>query len=265
MPVSVDTDRLAEELPKIFNLALPQMEAGNIHRDPTVRHYGIKADVLKEGEGGHYWLIAGGDVVLFASSQVPAAERHIWNPTFERLLTTLEITRDEELALRKLTNEVLMLLRERHPEHDFQHDEKGIRGRNRVVFLSNLHREVRAAPARRDQIIEHFVRSLGQSMDLTLGQESWEDAQPRLLPLLKPRLPRLRFRQPFFTRKRMACQCDNLLCPAEQRYFPVRHHCGRGPMADGSRRRSPSGHSKTCAGSTGRPKWKGRGNGTEGE
>ena len=187
MPVSVDTDRLAEELPKIFNLALPQMEAGNIHRDPTIRHYGIKADVLKEGEGGHYWLIAGGDVVLFASSQVPAAERHIWNPTFEHLLTTLEITRDEELALRKLTNEVLMLLREQHPEHDFQHDEKGIRGRNRVVFLSNLHREVRAAPARRDQIIDHFVRSLGQSMDLTLGQETWEDAQPRLLPLLKPR------------------------------------------------------------------------------
>ena len=103
------------------------------------------------------------------------------------LLTTLEITRDEELALRKLTNEVLTLLRQRHPEHDFEHDEKGIRGRNRVVFLSNLHREVRAAPARRDQIIEHFVQSLGQSMDLTLGQETWEDAQTRLLPLLKPR------------------------------------------------------------------------------
>jgi hypothetical protein len=40
-----------------------------------LRHYGVKADVRTEGEGGHYWLIAGGDVVLFASSQVPAAER----------------------------------------------------------------------------------------------------------------------------------------------------------------------------------------------
>ena len=141
----------------------------------------------KEGEGGHYWLIAGGDVVLFASSQVPAAERDIWNPTFEHLMATLEITRDEELALRQLANEVLALLRERHPEQDFQHDEKGIRGRNRVVFLSNLHREVRSAPARRDQIIQHFVKSLGQSMDLPLGEETWEDAQTRLLPLLKPR------------------------------------------------------------------------------
>jgi uncharacterized protein YtpQ (UPF0354 family) len=187
MPVSVDTDRLADELPKILTQVLPHMEGGNVRRDPTLRHYGVKADAQKEGEGGHYWLIAGGDVVLFASSQVPAAESHIWNPNFEHLLATLEITRDEELALRQLANEVLELLRQQHPDQDFQHDEKGIRGRNRVVFLSNLYREVRASPGRRAQIMQHFVQSLGQSADLPLGQESWEDAQPRLLPLLKPR------------------------------------------------------------------------------
>ncbi len=187
MPVSVDSDRLAEELPKILSQALPHMEGGNVRRDPTLRHYGVKADVHKEGEGGHYWMIAGGDVVLFASSQLPAAERHIWNPTFDQLMATLQITRDEELALRQLTNEVLTLLRERHPEQDFRLDEKGIRGLNSVVYLSNLHREVRAAPARRGQIIQHFVQSLGESTDLSLGQESWEDARARLLPLLKPR------------------------------------------------------------------------------
>jgi uncharacterized protein YtpQ (UPF0354 family) len=102
-------------------------------------------------------------------------------------MATLEITRDEELALRQLTNEVLVLLRKRYPKQHFQLDKKGIRGHNRIVYLSNLHREVRAAPARRDQIIRHFVQSLGQSMDLSLGQESWEEAQARLLPVLKPR------------------------------------------------------------------------------
>ena len=56
-----------------------------------------------------------------------------------------------------------------------------------MVFLSNLYKEVRAAPAARARIIQHFVESLGQSMDLPLGEESWEDAQARLLPLLKPR------------------------------------------------------------------------------
>jgi uncharacterized protein YtpQ (UPF0354 family) len=187
MPVSVDSERFAEELPKILTQVLPHMQGGNVRRDPTLRHYGVKADVHKEGEGGHYWLIAGGDVVLFASSQVPMAERDAWNPAFERLMSTLEITRDEELALRQLTNEVLVQLRERHPEQDFRLDEKGIRGRNRVVFMSNLYREVRSSPARRAEIIEHFVKSLGQSMDLPLGQESWEEAEGRLLPLLKPR------------------------------------------------------------------------------
>jgi uncharacterized protein YtpQ (UPF0354 family) len=187
MPVSVDSERMADDLPKILTQVLPHMEGENVRRDPTLHHYGVKADMTKEGEGGHYWLIAGGDVVLFASSQVPVAERHIWNPPFDRLMASLEITRDEELALRQLTNEVLVLLRERHPEQDFQHDEKGIRGKNRVVFLSNLHREVREAPDRRAQIIKHFVKSLGQSMDMPMGQETWEEAKPRLLPLLKPR------------------------------------------------------------------------------
>lgn len=187
MPVSLDTTRLAEELPKILSQVLPNMEGSNVRRDPTLRHYGVKADAHKDGEGGHFWLIAGGDVVLFASSQVPVAEGDVWNPLFDRLLTTLEITRDEELALRQLTNEVLAQLRQRHPEQDFQLDEQGIRGRNRVVYMSNLYREVRESPDRRDEIILHFVQSLAQSMDLPLGEESWEDAQPRLLPLLKPR------------------------------------------------------------------------------
>ncbi len=74
MPVSVDSDRLADDLPRIFSQALPQMQGRNVRRDPTLRHYGVKADVHKDDEAGHFWMIAGGDVVLFASSQVPAAE-----------------------------------------------------------------------------------------------------------------------------------------------------------------------------------------------
>ncbi len=187
MPVSLDSSRVADELPKILEQVLPKMEGGNIRPDPTLRHYGVKADVHKEGEGGYFWLIAGGDVVLFASTQLPIAERDFWNPVFDRVMATLQITREEELALRQLTNEVLMLLRERHPDLDFRADEKGIRGRDRVVYLSNLHREVQSSPKRRTEIIQHFVKGLGQSIDLPLGEETWEDAQTRLLPLLKPR------------------------------------------------------------------------------
>ncbi len=82
---------------------------------------------------------------------------------------------------------MLELLRQQHPEQDFQLDEKGIRGRNRVVFLGNLHREIREAPAHCAGIIQHFVQGLGQSVELPLGEETWDEAQARLLPLLKPR------------------------------------------------------------------------------
>jgi hypothetical protein len=163
------------------------MEASNLRPDPTLRHHGLKADIRKEGEGGNYWLVAGGDVVLFASTQVPVAERDEWNPAFERVMASLQITRDEQLFLHKLAGELLEQLRRRYPDQDFRLDEQGIRGKNRVVFLSNLAREVRASPARRTEILKHFVDSLGQSATEEMGYETWEEACAQLVPVLKPR------------------------------------------------------------------------------
>ena len=188
MPVSVDSDRLAEELPKILNQVLPQMQGGNVRRDPTLRHYGVKADVHKEGEGGHYWLIAGGDVVLFASSQLPAAERDIWNPTFEHLMATLEITRDEELALRQLTNEVLALLRQRHPEQDFRARREGDpRAQPRRVPEqppSGGPRGARPVGPRSSSI---SCRAWANPWICRWGRKPGKRRRARLLPLLKPR------------------------------------------------------------------------------
>ena len=188
MPVSVDTARLADELPEMLRQVIrPGVREAEVRRDPTLRHHGVKVDSQAEGQGGHHWLIAGGDLVLYASTDVPAAERDVWNPIFERLLASLEITREDELALRQLADEVLVLLRERHPEEGFRLEERGIRGGNRVVYLGNLHREVQAAPARRSEIIRHFVRTLGDPIDPSLAHGTWPEAQGRLLPILKPR------------------------------------------------------------------------------
>jgi uncharacterized protein YtpQ (UPF0354 family) len=187
MPMSVDTDRLAEDLPKLMQQSMPQFEADNLRQDTSLHHYGLKADMRKEGEGGHYWIVTGGDVVLFASSQVPVAERDTWNPPFEKLMASLQITRDDALFLRKVANDVLHQLRERHPEQDFKFDEKGIRGQNRVVFLSNLYREVRESPKRRDEIIKNFVENLSLSAESAMGEEAWEDVREHILPVLKPR------------------------------------------------------------------------------
>jgi uncharacterized protein YtpQ (UPF0354 family) len=188
LPMSVDTEQLASELPRLLAQTLEQKgEAPQLRPDPSLRHYGVKADATKEGEGGNYWVVAGGDVVLFASTQVPAAEREQWNPLFEKVMASLQITREEELFLRKVANEVLLGLRQRYPEQDFEFNEQGIRGRNRVVYLSNLYRQVKASPARREHIIREFIENLSLSTDTTLGEETWEEVREHLLPVLKPK------------------------------------------------------------------------------
>jgi uncharacterized protein YtpQ (UPF0354 family) len=186
LPMSVDTDRLAEDLPKLMREALPKFEAENLRPDPTLRHHGLKADIRKDGQGGHYWIVAGGDVVLFASSQVPEGERDNWNPPFDRLMESVQITRDDELLMRRVANEVLVALRERNPEEEFEFDGKGIRGRGQVVNLGNVYREVRTSPKHRAKIIKHFVEGLSQSAAAPLGTETWDEARPQIVPVLKP-------------------------------------------------------------------------------
>jgi uncharacterized protein YtpQ (UPF0354 family) len=103
-------------------------------------------------------------------------------------MASLQITRDEQLVMRKLANEVLLQLRNRHPDQEFEFDEKGIRGKNRVVFLGNLFREVRAAaPGRRQEIVQHFIDNLSLSAELPMGYELWEEVRDQILPVLKPR------------------------------------------------------------------------------
>lgn len=188
LPMSVDTEKLAEELPKLMQQTLDQSGLKDLRKDPKLRHYGLVADMAKEGQGGHSWIVAGGDVVLFASTQVPVGERDAWNPPFQQLMASLQITRDDELIMRKVANDVLLQLRERHPEQNFEFDEDNkIRGRDQVVYLSNLYREVRSSPSRRDSIIKRFVDTLSTPGTADIGSEVWEECRGRILPVLKPR------------------------------------------------------------------------------
>jgi len=187
LPVSADTDKLAEALPKLMRQGMQEAQAENIRVDPTLRHYGLIADMTREGEGGHYWIVAGGDVVLFASTQVPAGERGTWNPLFHAVMASLQITRDQQLQDVKLAGEVLGLLQERHPDQEFTMEDGKIRGRNQVVYLGNLAREIQGAPTRRAQIIQRFVDSLSHPDMADVGQEEWPAIQGMVFPMLKPR------------------------------------------------------------------------------
>ncbi len=187
LPMSVDTERLAEDLPKLMEQCLEKFEASNLRRDPSLHHYGLKADMGKDDQGGHYWIVAGGDLVLFASSQVPLGEKDEWNPPFDKVMASLEITRDAELLYRKVANEVLAELQKRQPDQEFEFDEKGIRGKNQVVYLSSLYREIKQAPHRQAELIKHYVENLSKTQDMNMGHETWEEVQAHILPVLKPR------------------------------------------------------------------------------
>jgi uncharacterized protein YtpQ (UPF0354 family) len=188
LPFSVDTDRLQQDLPELMRQALQNAEAKDLRRDDSLRHYGLVADTTKEGEGGHYWIVAGGDVVLFASSQVPAAERDVWNPQFQELMRSLQITRDDHLFRRQVANELLAELRRQHPEQEFEYGaDNKIHGRDRVVYLSNVLREVREAPERREQIIARFVEKIFAPGTEQLGHEVWDEICGNVVPVLKHR------------------------------------------------------------------------------
>ena len=187
MPASLDTDRLGDDLMQLFRQSLAEADATNYRDDPALYHHSLKADITKPGEAGNYWIIAGGDLVLFASSQVPAAERDVWNPPFEQLMASLRITREEELAARKLASEVLKRLRDLHPEQDYEFDDTGIVGRDHRLSVDNLYREIRNKPGIREELIERFIEAVSPKNRSSMGYEEWSEVSRRIVPVLKPR------------------------------------------------------------------------------
>jgi uncharacterized protein YtpQ (UPF0354 family) len=186
LPVSIDTDAMEIDLPAMFKRVINEGEGANVRCDPTLQHFGLKADITKDHEGGHFWIIMGGDLVLFASSQVPVNERDTWNPQFDHVMSSLEISRDRELLLRKTADEVHRRLRELHPDQDYFLESDGIRGRDGRISLANVYKQVEASPERRRKIVAEFIDGLASVTEHRLGHEPIEQVREDILPVLKP-------------------------------------------------------------------------------
>lgn len=190
MPMRLDTDRITDELPKVFRQVMGTSRAANLRADESLRHPGMKSDLAAEGEGGHFWLLAGGDLVLFASTQVPEKERGIWNPLYDRVMASLVITRDDELLHVQVVDEIMKRLQTHYPDQKFTQTSDGIRGEKFHVYLSNVYREVHAAPERLKTIVDEFVAGILASApsddEASPGSEAWEDVRHDVLPIVKP-------------------------------------------------------------------------------
>jgi uncharacterized protein YtpQ (UPF0354 family) len=188
MPLSVDSDQLVDALPAMMNETVAKNEAVNPRPDPSLQHLAWVADRTKKGEAGHLWLVTAGDVLLLATSQVPAAEADHWNPLFQQVMSSLRVTRDDELLVRRATVDLLTKLRDRHPEQGFEFEDNKIRGKEQVIYLGNFYREVCASPDRSSEIIERFVETIGRpNVAGGIGAEPWENVRDCILPVLKPR------------------------------------------------------------------------------
>src|SRR5262245_53919209 len=187
LPMSVDTTQIVDDLPMLMEKSMGETGAINVRKDDSLRHYGLVADLVKSDDGGNCWLVAGGDLVLLATTQMPPAERGDWNPAFFKMMASLQITRDDELAARQIANEVLERLQEKHPDQDFAFDNNNIKGKNQVVYLSNIQREIRASPKRKEEIITRFVNTLSQPANSDIGFEEWYKVKGCIIPVLKPR------------------------------------------------------------------------------
>src|SRR5258707_1831478 len=58
LPMSVDTARLKEELPKLMEKSLEKTEATNLRQDDTLKDYALIVDMTKASEGGNYCNVA---------------------------------------------------------------------------------------------------------------------------------------------------------------------------------------------------------------
>jgi uncharacterized protein YtpQ (UPF0354 family) len=215
LPARIDTDRMHDDLPKLFQQALDKAEATNLRRDESLQHFGLKADRVGEGDGGNYWIVTGGDLVLFASSQVPEAEREAWNPLFEQVMSSLKVTREDDHARVKLAIELCGALREAYPDQDYHLEEDGVRGKDHRLSVDNLFREIRDAPDRKERLLKKFVEAVAPSRYSKYGHEQWEEVAHRVFPVLKPR----NYIRPGTTTERLIIQewlLDVVICYAIQ-------------------------------------------------
>lgn len=188
LPVRADTEKLCADLGRLFADALGQLQWACLREDRSLLHFALKADSTgPANNGGCYWLVAGGDVVLFASTQVPTVEREHWSAAFDLLMASLEITRGDELFALRVTDALLERLGARFPARDFARDEAGrIRSGEWLISPANLIRGIRRAPARRDELIDEFIRGLVATGDDAPAAAHLEAVGELILPLPKP-------------------------------------------------------------------------------
>ena len=119
LPIRVESDQVGYGLREILHQAMGSSTA-EIREDDSLRHMALTAASPEEENGGSFWLIAGGDLILLASTKFPSSERHPWKDCFARVMATSQITRDAETTELRVRRKLLERLRRQFPDAGFE-------------------------------------------------------------------------------------------------------------------------------------------------
>jgi hypothetical protein len=186
LPVRIESELATEELGRIFQEALAGRTT-HVERDHSLRHYSLKGSTGVAGDGGSLWLVAGGRLVLFATTQFPAGERGTWEPRFAAVLASIEISGARSEAELRVTRKLVERLRERFPDQEFDLDGDQVRSGGMVLLPGNVVRNVLRDPESEEALIADFFTNLSFIGDDAPSNEKLDSVRSLITPLLKPK------------------------------------------------------------------------------
>ena len=171
-----------------FALLLEKAGSRNARPDPTVIHPCMTADRNEEGQGGQRWVVMEDDLILGISTTFPAEEQHIYQPLFERMLSSFRVNRKREGLWIRTATRIVTKLAEEFPEEEFKLSGKGIRGKDYELSLINLMTQVQKQPQAHEQLCEDFLDGLRSVIHQRgkIGCEVWEEVCNKILPMIRP-------------------------------------------------------------------------------
>jgi uncharacterized protein YtpQ (UPF0354 family) len=189
-PMSVDARSILDSgrWPNLAEAMFQKIDSSNIRKDPTLIYPNYTADRPEPNEAGQRWFLIESDLLLCISSTLPVSQRETFYPVLERMLSSLRIDRNLHWIASKILDRFAATVRKRMPDTPMVIDGHCIRLGNIEVSIENLLAQIAQNPEHMEEATEEFIEA---TMTVaiqrsTIGQETWDSVQDRILPLIKP-------------------------------------------------------------------------------
>jgi len=186
LPYSVDIEIIGDKLQSMFSGVLSLAKVQEIS-ESNLLHYPSASGILV-AQNAKMWVTAHDDLFLLISVSNPSDLDHIYQPIFERMLTSLRIDRKRQVNRLRLLMKVASRLQEVCPEGNFKVSGYQLANDRIQLSVENLERQIARQPNLSESLIEEMVSSVADvhRMQQTIGQETWEQVSQHVFPMIRP-------------------------------------------------------------------------------